>query len=606
MPSQFFGLNIAYSGLTSYQAALNTTGNNIANVETKGYSRQEAVRRAGDALRINASYGMAGSGVVTTSIGQIRNEYYDLKYWSNNTRLGQYAVKNNYTAQIQDLFMETKTVDGFDAIFSEKYFKAMEEVRKNPGDYPTKQQFISTAAGLAEYFNTMSTNLVRMQEDCNAEILNKVEEINTIAAKISIVNQQINVIEMTGVKANELRDERALLLDELSMICEIETIETPIVNSNNPDDPTGAYQFTVKIGGQVLVHGNDYNTLSCEARDKKVNQSDADGLYDVKWSNGLTLNLYGGGLGGELSGLIQMRDGNNAESFRGTASAINTTAPNYTVTIDTTESYLQDINKCTLPPSGKINVGDVIYEYTGWTFDSATGKYTFELTTPPRADTVGKTSKVGEAVDYQGIPYYMEQMNEWIRIYSKGVNDILKADGNSATGADGEALFVAKNLDGTEIDFADGNNTVISSTDESYYRVTATNFAVNNKLIENANLLVTTAQPKPGESAYDTIEKLKNLFTDTDAISFRGASSQDFLKCLLSDMALNASSAQTFTKNFTNIGKTIENQRLSVSGVDNDEEGVNMVKFQNAFNLNSKMVQVLTEIYDRLILQTGV
>ena len=75
---------------------------------------------------------------------------------------------------------------------------------------------------------------------------------------------------------------------------------------------------------------------------------------------------------------------------------------------------------------------------------------------------------------------------------------------------------------------------------------------------------------------------------------------------MLGDVALNAGSANSFQKNYTNIMNAVDNQRLSVSGVDNDEEALNLVKYQNAYNLSAKMIQVMTEIYDRLINQTGV
>ena len=71
-------------------------------------------------------------------------------------------------------------------------------------------------------------------------------------------------------------------------------------------------------------------------------------------------------------------------------------------------------------------------------------------------------------------------------------------------------------------------------------------------------------------------------------------------------VALNASRANTFYASFKDISGTIDNQRLSISGVDEDEEAVNLVKYQNGYNLASKMIQTLTEIYDRLILETGV
>ena len=105
---------------------------------------------------------------------------------------------------------------------------------------------------------------------------------------------------------------------------------------------------------------------------------------------------------------------------------------------------------------------------------------------------------------------------------------------------------------------------------------------------------------------YKNVDKLINMVNDKTVVSFRGASTAEFLTSILSDIALNTNSAKIFYNNFTNVGKAIDNQRLSISGVDQDEEAVSLVKYQNAYNLASRMIQTMTEIYDRLILQTGV
>ena len=89
-------------------------------------------------------------------------------------------------------------------------------------------------------------------------------------------------------------------------------------------------------------------------------------------------------------------------------------------------------------------------------------------------------------------------------------------------------------------------------------------------------------------------------------MSFRGGSSSEFLESILSDISLSASKANTGYLNYTNVSNTITNQRLSVSGVDEDDEALSLVKYQNAYTLASKMISVLTECYDRLILSTGV
>ena len=131
MASTFFGLTIAGSGLSTYQASINTTANNISNVKTKGYSRQEALLNAAEAIRVNAKYGMSGSGVETTAINQIRDMYYDIKYWNNNTKLGEYQTKYEYMQQIETAFKDDDTIKGFSSIFSDMY-SALEDLETNP------------------------------------------------------------------------------------------------------------------------------------------------------------------------------------------------------------------------------------------------------------------------------------------------------------------------------------------------------------------------------------------------------------------------------------------------------------------------------------------
>ena len=639
MPSQFFGLNIAYSGLLASNAALNTTSNNIANVETEGYSRQQVNQQAANALRVFTTYGCAGAGVDVLAIERIRDEFYDVKYWDNNATTGEYNMKQYYMKQIEDYFTDDDTIEGFKTIFDDM-MSALQEVAKQSGSDSTKTQFIGFASNLTQYFNSMAANLEQVQKDVNQEIKLKVDEINSIAASIATLNNQINVIEIDGkAQANELRDQRATLIDRLSSIVDVEVKEIPVHDTNNPDRLTGANRFIVTIaGGQLLVDTNEYNTLECVARknDEKVNQSDIQGLYDVYWvANRLTgelgdeFNLYNGSMGGELRGLVQMRDGNNGENFQGVVSGVGTITKDgttyKTVTIDVTAEYLKDINKSTLSDDGgKINLGNQIFYYTGWEFNSDTNQYTFiidesknnaSLTTT----RVGKDASIGTEVTYQGVPYYQQQMNEWVRIFAEAFNGML-ASGYDLNGASGAPLFVAdkaadvgqllfKEALGTVTKDDAGNETkknTVTNEEDSYYRLTAKNFNILTAMLDNPDLLATKTDPASGIDEYGNVDNLINMLNDKSQVSFRGASTGEFLTCILSDVALNASNANCFYTNFSNVGKAINNQRLSISGVDQDEEAVNLVKYQNAYTLASKMIQTLTEVYDRLILETGV
>ena len=640
MPSQFFGLNIAYKGLLASNAALNTTYNNISNEQTDGYSRQKVVQQASSAIRVYQTYGCAGAGVDTVAVERVRDEFYDRKYWNANTSLGEYNMKQYYMAQLETYFADSSTVPGFNTIFNQFAVNGLQAVLKNASGTDAKTQFIGYAESLTSYFQGVAGNLEKVQKDANEEIKLKIDEINSITSEITTLNKQINVIELTGSKANELRDRRTLLLDQLSEIAAVTTEELPIVDANNPERETGAYRFIVRIaGGQVLVDGDEGKQLTCVARTnyEKVNQTDIDGLYDVYWSDGQEFHLYDNTMGGCLQGLVEMRDGNNTENFSGTVTATGTkevtdkdgvTRTHDTVTVSVDQDHLTNLNKCNLADSGgRIKLGNQEYYYDSWSYTCSydaggnpSYSYTFVISDSTlndrnlTNDRVGKTASIGTSIDYQGIPYYMQQMNEWVRTFSQKFNDILNS-GYDAYGAKGNDLFAAdKPSDNDQFVFDEAfrydhqtsGTMTIDMTDDSYYRMTAKNFTVLAAMAEDCNLLATRKNASDGVEQYDLLTEINDMIHDKSKMSFRGSASGEFLQCILSDVAFNASNANTFYKNYKNIVNSIDTQRISISGVDGDEEAINLVKYQNGYNLASKMVQTLTEIYDRLILETGV
>ena len=187
MSSQFYGLNIAYTGLLASNASLNTTANNISNVETAGYSRQEVEQSASEALRTYTTFGCSGTGVDVKDIVRIRDEFYDTKYWNNKHLYGEYDKKAYYMDLIQEYLKDDDDVKGFTAVFDEMY-NALNELKKSAGDSTVKSQFIGFAQNLASYFNEMSANFVRMQEDINSEIKVKCDNINSLAQEIAALN----------------------------------------------------------------------------------------------------------------------------------------------------------------------------------------------------------------------------------------------------------------------------------------------------------------------------------------------------------------------------------------------------------------------------------
>ena len=608
MPSQFFGLTIASSGLSAYQAALNTTANNISNEQTKGYSRQAANLSASDALRVNAKYGSMGSGVTVNSIKQIRSEYYDTKYWQNQASLGLYETKLGYLEQIENYFIDDDTEKGFSTILN-KMFNSLDTLTHPAGDTNVRQQFISDAQSFMTYFNSVATGLGQIQDSVNEEIKSTVENINASGKKISLLNKQINVIEVQGGYANELRDQRALLIDELSSIVPTEVSEVPVTNSKHPDMQTGANYYTVKINGQKFVDTYEYSELTCVARKNTINQSDREGMYEIVWADtGNSFKAGSDSSSGSLKALFDIRDGNNSENFRGAITGV--TADTITIS----NPSITNVNAMTMPAEGVFTIDGKNYNYTDFTFttdaDGNVKEYTFtlenQLSADQQAKLDGKQASIGESIDAMGVPYYLAQMNEFLRNFAGSFNDIMNsADAKDLNGnsTDYFSFFTGTHTKtGEEYVLSNAAGVYSAKASNSYYQLTCGNACVSNIAVKDPTTIATTTTN--AADAYDLVEKMLKLKSDTEL--YRGGGADDFLECMYSDISVDSQKSKIFQKNYSNISNAIDKQRMSVSGVDKDEEAIDLVKFQNAYNLSSKMVSVLAEIYDKLINETGV
>lgn len=617
MPSTFFGLNIASSALNAFQAAVNTTANNISNVQTKGYTKQVANRQASDALRVYQKYGTIGTGVTTTSITSIRSEYYDTKYWENQSSVGMFETKLNFLNQIENYFQDKESSEpGFSTIFT-NMFNQLNELTSNAGDENVRKNFISQAQIFTSYFHDVSNGLVKLQKDCNDQIKTLVESINSNAQKIAALTKQINSIEIQGGTANELRDQRALIIDELSKIVPVTAAESPVTNSNYPDMYTGGTNYIVKIDGQTLVNNYEYTTLKCVSRENQVWQTDAEGLYDIVWADtGMNFNMNADSMDGSLKALFDIRDGNNEENFQGKI----TSATSSTITIK--PLTMNTIETMSMASEGVITIKNKEYYYNGFTAEvDENGKilsYKFEIEANLDANEInnmrGGYAEIGDKIDAMGIPYYMSQMSEFLRSFSERFNAYQKG-GQNLNGDPMGAFFIAKKYDGSEYDFADqnvgtngvtdGTKSVISSTSNSYYQMNALNFNVADASIRDSSIFATTADVT-GEKidAHEIVDAMLKLQSDVKL--FRGGSAKSFLQCIISDITIDTQESKIFSSNFTDIASAITNQRLSIAGVDEDEEALDIVKFQNAYNLASRMVQCMSEMYDKLINETGV
>lgn len=533
MASTFLGLNTAYTGLQAAQAGVNTSAHNIANVNTEGYARQAAIGTADKALTTHTSYGTMGTGVLVDDIQKIRDEFYDIKYRNNNANVGAYGVYENYTMLLEDYFNEF-VLEGMTAEYN-NFFSAVIELQKNPNDATCKNNLVSAGISMTGYFNNLYTNLQNMQIDINDEIKNQCDRINTYAQNIAELNKQINTVEVNGGNANDLRDKRDVLVDKLSAMGNVTFGEQQM--------GYGVTYYSVQFNNQEIVNNYNYNTLVTRAKteEERRNYSDASGMYEITWSNGLPFNEYSTSLNGSLKALLDLRDGNNG-AF---------------------EERAQDED----------------------------GNFTDELTIVDRDR---------EKTYYKGVPYYLSKINEFVKLLSDQVNAVFD---QYVTDKDGNRVNLASTADGKDgIPFFTIN---LEGDAMSAYTI-----EVNPDLVADNSLLATTKKVEidgnyyvKGESEYSLVDELAKV---KDEKNFNGGTCAYFLESIVAAISIDSSKATNFLKNFQNISNSVDNQRISVMGVDSDEEAMDLLKYQQAYNLSAKVMSILQQVYDRLINGTGV
>lgn len=318
MGSSFFELNIANTGLFAARAGLEVTSHNVANQATLGYSRQYIKQRAGSPLSNYNGVGQVGTGTVVHGIGQMRDVYLDKKYWPQVSTLGEYQQKSSQLKVMEATFSElskgsiTNNVNDF--------FKTLSELTFSADSLEYRTSVVNTADTFVTNIRNHANKLRDQQIDLNEDIYSMISRINSIGNQLASLNEQIYRSEIDGQTANDLRDQRALLIDELSKYANVDIKEV--------SDGTGrelGVKYKVLINGQEFVSHDESRRLECVRRNNPLHPNDPPGLYDIVWeNNGSRLNLNG--LTGELKGVIDIRDGDsggNGGDYKGIPYYIN-------------------------------------------------------------------------------------------------------------------------------------------------------------------------------------------------------------------------------------------------------------------------------------------
>ncbi|WP_054942265.1 flagellar hook-associated protein FlgK [Paenibacillus ihuae] len=251
MTSTFHSIETARRSLFTQTAALNTTGHNIANANTEGYTRQRVNMKAAlpiEAYGLNNSTvpGQMGTGVEFTSIERIREMFLDDQYRGESSASGNWSIQSDTLDKLEAIVNEPSDT-GIRTVL-DNFWKSWSDLSKNPEDPTARKIVVQTAQSLTDAMNYMSTQLSNLDRDLNTNIDVKGKEIQSYLSSIADLNQSIAKIEGMGDQANDLRDQRDLMTDKLSKIINITVVDTDA-------------GYNISLGGQQLVQGPVPNTV---------------------------------------------------------------------------------------------------------------------------------------------------------------------------------------------------------------------------------------------------------------------------------------------------------------------------------------------------------
>lgn len=304
MRSTFFGLEIGRRGLQAQQRALDVTGHNIANAHTPGFTRQEAVMSTTTpfpvpSLNRPAGAGQMGTGVNVSEIRRLRDSFLDFQMRSESKSLGYWEAQQDVLMKIEGIVNEPSD-SGLRPVM-EKFWTALEELSKDPESLAARSLVVERGQSLAEAFNHLDTQLNELINDLNSTLKVRVNEVNSLGRQIADLNQQILKVEVTGARANDLRDKRDLLVDELAKAIDIRIIE----------DERGA--LTITTSGRPLVQGERTSELVVGNV-----EGDTDQYPEIYWADDTSESMPLAVSGGIIRGIMDARgylEGNEAKGF---------------------------------------------------------------------------------------------------------------------------------------------------------------------------------------------------------------------------------------------------------------------------------------------------
>lgn len=598
--SLFSVLNTSKSGMVTAQQNLNVTSHNVSNVDTPGYSKQRAKVSTNRSQTIEGGIGQIGTGAQVEAIERVRNNFLDYQVRNENSIYGTYDMRSSYLMQVEGVFNEPS--DTGIANLMNKFFDSWQELSKQPQSSNNRTVVVQQTLALTDALNHTARRLTELAQNAQDEIKNSVNDINSLLNQIDSLNKEITTVKVSGNTPNDLMDRRDLLLDELSRKFGIN-----VDNKNFEGIDVRSSDDQSKIPPFVNSNPNGDHTRLSYINDIEKDKTDPSGrTYKIKY--------------------YQLGDMDSESSMK-----------SMTLT-DVTPQQLQEMQNSRVllsDPSGMAVKGDGAPIKNGAVVNASE----IRVFKPSNGELAGAISV------QKDINNYIDQLNKLAKGLAFSVNAVHSGMSgatmdNGYPDKDYMPLFVNNSV------AKYGSDKTMINLDEILMgesEITAVNITINREILEDSMKLKTRSNDSEfpytadnnidgetdGERALaiarlrDSMIKFQDIGTSVNSRAdmfdlsrggnrltnngmnvennTSGMSIQGYYKESIDRLGIQSQEAQRMVKNQTSLVYDIAMQRESVSGVSLDEETINLVQFQHAYNANAKVISTVNELLDVVI-----
>ena len=601
MSGLFSTFNIAKSGMTVQQRTINVTSHNIANANTAGYSRQRANVETSRPQSITGGTGQVGTGAQVSEIERVRDSFLDYQVRGETSILGKYDVRSNFLYEVETIFNEPSET-GISSLMG-KFFDSFQELSKQPSSSNARTVVAQQSAALADALNHTYTQLEKLQTNSQDLIRAGVTETNSLLNQIDRLNQEIISVKVSGNSPNDLLDKRDSLLDELS------------------------YKFN------FVVDKKSFDGIDIRPEDiggmKSANLvTSSPNTESARFSYVTSVELDPNDPSGNTHLITYYKNGNmQSEDNKQTMNIAGLTKEQAKEITDNRIIWGDSSGQAVKADGHPIEDGALIHASEIMMFK------------PTGGNISGVVSVQKDVQDY------MDQLDKLAKTLAFSVNAVHSGMENPINpggepNRDGTPFFVNKSV--AKYD----KNNILTNIDDTLYGesdISAKNISINQEILEDVMKIKTRTNDDRFEYAsmnnidgdsdgsralaiaklrdsilrVQDINETVNSREDMFSISKGGASLRNngmeivnsssgmkmdsYFKDIIDRLGVQSQEASRMVTNQEGLLYSLEESRTSVSGVSLDEEMVNLVQFQHAYNASAKVISTIDELLEVVI-----